>query len=339
MSRITLGLTALSLLLLFPALAEAQASERTTEAQVRRTVKKFLDATNRKEGFEAMSREADKVVACGEPAVQYLRDGIGAREPQSIVWSIRVLMAIGDPSFVEDLPELSRHSDAKVRVAALQAGLDTAPKKMKECFIRATKDPDGTVRRRAYDGLLECPCDESTLSLIIEGLVDEDYWISARSFNLLARWPKMGPEDREDPLFKPLLKVISQIEPGRTHQVISFMARRDRHNIGPLLTIMEKKGDTVLKVETYKMARKHRARDLVGPARQAIADSQDDKIRLEAVKYLGEMKDDQALSDLARLLSSRDEALREAAAVSLRKISGQLFGFDREAWENWIAGR
>ncbi len=61
-------------------------------------------------------------------------------------------------------------------------------------------------------------------------------------------------------------------------------------------------------------------------------------IRAEAATALGQYAEDKVLRALIAALDDTDLAVNRAAQASLKTLTGQDFGIDRVAWQNWVSG-
>jgi HEAT repeat protein len=66
---------------------------------------------------------------------------------------------------------------------------------------------------------------------------------------------------------------------------------------------------------------------------QASAD-----VRMAAARALGELEDPAAVQPLAKLLVENDPAVQRRAMESLKRASGQDYGYDVQAWRQYAAG-
>ncbi|MBI2921661.1 MAG: HEAT repeat domain-containing protein [Planctomycetes bacterium] len=71
---------------------------------------------------------------------------------------------------------------------------------------------------------------------------------------------------------------------------------------------------------------------LAGDARDPVVDP-----RRAAAKALGGIRNRASVGPLVAALSDRDPGVARLAADSLRAITGQDFGMDRQAWAKWAA--
>lgn len=73
--------------------------------------------------------------------------------------------------------------------------------------------------------------------------------------------------------------------------------------------------------------------------RTFLSDRDPDLVR-SSIEALAELKDRESLRTLVDLLESHPEpTVKDAAAVALRSLTGQLFGFDAAAWRTHLASR
>ncbi|TNF54608.1 HEAT repeat domain-containing protein [bacterium] len=75
----------------------------------------------------------------------------------------------------------------------------------------------------------------------------------------------------------------------------------------------------------------HRA---VEPLLEALQDVHN-TVRIEAINALGEIRDYRAVEPIIGVIESGDKDLREAAKLSLRKITGANFSADSVDWAKW----
>jgi len=71
---------------------------------------------------------------------------------------------------------------------------------------------------------------------------------------------------------------------------------------------------------------------------RALAKDDNPDVRHAATRGLGTLGDPAAVAPLAAALEDRDPALQYLAAESLKEVSGQDFGSDFRAWQQWARG-
>lgn len=71
--------------------------------------------------------------------------------------------------------------------------------------------------------------------------------------------------------------------------------------------------------------------------RLALADAQW-PVRRAAAAGLGQMRDSKSVPTLTNMLSDAHWSVRQSAAASLKTITGQSFGLDIKAWQDWLNG-
>ncbi len=86
----------------------------------------------------------------------------------------------------------------------------------------------------------------------------------------------------------------------------------------------------------YRLA--ERGEESVDALRKAAASDTDIDVRLAAIDGLGKTQSAANVAALAPALSDRDPAVQYAAVQSLKTASGEDFGNDVRAWQQYVAG-
>jgi HEAT repeat protein len=71
---------------------------------------------------------------------------------------------------------------------------------------------------------------------------------------------------------------------------------------------------------------------------EAVRSDADNDVRLAAARALGDLNDPQAVAALAPVLEDENPALQYRAVQSLKRVTGENFGNDVNAWRQYVQG-
>lgn len=77
----------------------------------------------------------------------------------------------------------------------------------------------------------------------------------------------------------------------------------------------------------------------IGPLREAMTADENLDVRLAAIDALSKMQTTETVSALGTALDDRDPAVQYAAVQALKSASGEDFGNDVTAWQQYVAGQ
>jgi hypothetical protein len=221
-------------------------------------------------------------------------------------------------------------------------------------------DAQFAVREQAYAELARMPLLPRAL-LQAAAANAKDLEIKGRIEQLL----KNGPKKHTDQLLHAALRQIIQLKlEGLTPDVLAATKSTDFESFWPLLGEALLIGSTSDDQEVLAAALSDNRPDLRATAAKALvhvqgakaaehilpllADS-DDRVSLVAAKLLANIGHRDCFAALLRLLEADKIGLRLGAVTTLRKLSGQKFGYrttssnsERQtaitAWKTWVAG-
>lgn len=98
-------------------------------------------------------------------------------------------------------------------------------------------------------------------------------------------------------------------------------------------------GEARVRIEAARSLQRIYAPDVaMAPLRRALSaeNEEEAQVRAEAATALGQYAANAVVQDLIAALSDQSLSVNHAAAGSLRVLTGQDFGYERRAWQNWI---
>lgn len=301
-------------------------------------VRNLLDLVRTKADERRIHSAADRVVAAGAAAETALLERIQERSHSEILWTLRALKNIPVEAGKPIVLSLASHGNADIRAEALGIGAQQFPESFASLFAQRAADPDPEVRKAAYNGLAAIEPRSEHLPVIIDGLVSNDFWIAMQAEQILARWPAPA-QDEPDPLASGLHRVIARMQPSRVIPLLHIVKMRGSREFDSLLLQGSEKGSDDLRASLLKAAATHRSRALMERARNNLLIPTPPSVKIESLAYLAVLKDDSNLPAMAGLLTAADPKVREQAAIALRRITGQVFGYDAAAWQRWFDSR
>jgi HEAT repeat protein len=282
---------------------------------------------------------ASSVIGFGDSAVSKLLDGISARTPSEIAWSLRCLRAIRTSRARDVAFAMCAHAYASVRAeAAILAGTIGGEAAV-PLLIKASADRDATVRRRAFDGLVQTGSVAPELvAVATQGILDADTWIVVDSVMILDRIPA-SPDISGDRVLAAVSAAVGRLDDHNAAATLDLVVRRAGIHSGPLLMkALDAKKPAVV-VEALDAAARLRLASAV-PKVSRLAKSSDRRLAKAAIDCLARINDSSTIGFLVDLLEgAKDAELMDAIAVALRKMTGQLFGTDVSGWRKWLASR
>jgi HEAT repeat protein len=203
---------------------------------------------------------------------------------------------------------------------------------------RAAADPDATVRRRAFDGLIEFGCQaDGTLAVAVNGVVDKDFWVVLQAFQILdcQRKPERGP----DRVMVELAKIVDRLDERNSDACFDFFVRRAGADAGPVVQAALKSEKRCVVLAALKAAGRLR---LAGakPEATRLAGKPDLAVAVAAIDCLSLINDPDTLPILVELLDRAREPERvDALCVALRRMTSRLYGSDVSLWRKYLDGK
>lgn len=321
------------------------AQDTSTRNEIQSAVASLFSAA-RSGDRAACVKAADALVALGEPAVPELGKGLGARSEKEAVWGLRCLREIGGDSAAEAVLALVDHASPDVRAEALSCGRTLGSEAFIPAMLRAVRSEHRDERRRAYDGLLAlAPGEPSTLEPALEGLGDPDFWVRTRALRLIAALPqpKEDTEDEQDapdPLLEGLRRVLADMRGETPTSLFRQLVKRYGKRLEPLVEAGLKVTTPETLLGALEAVRALRMRESLPRVRE-LAEEGTEPVRLAAIRTLAALRDreEEALRTLISVLErARSKSLRNAAATTLRQLTGELHGYDVAAWRRYVRG-
>ena len=130
-----------------------------------------------------------------------------------------------------------------------------------------------------------------------------------------------------------LLKALSDENSYlRATAAFTFGKIKESRTIEPLITFLKDNHQYV--IDNAVLALVEIGKPAVLPLISATK-NENDQIRIEAVKILGELKDNRAIEPLIDALNDGNPAVRSCAFVSLHAITKKSFGINHTKWKKW----
>lgn len=313
--------------------ASAQRDDGKAKAAVE---KLFAAARSGKEA--AVLTAAEALVRLGSVGTPLLLEGLEGRTAPEILIGLRCLREL------DGLPEQARvvalfaHPNGAVRaevlgIARTKLGAEGLP-----LYLEGAKDQEVTVRRRAYDGLVaHRPDDALVPALAAAALSDPDFWLVDRGFALLE-----GTQPKTPKAAAALLAAVEGGLGGMDGETLSrlFAWMVDRHPEPSRKVVVKAIGHAKpeVAIAALRAASTLRLGEAEKPAlAQLKSGRRSAEVATAAAVLLGDLGAKGACASLVTALESgATPGLKDAAAVALRKITGQLLGFDVAAWKRYL---
>lgn len=313
------------------ALSPAQAPDANPTTG--KVVATFLKAARTGDGA-ALEAAAQHVRKAGKEALSLLGTALSGRTPAELVAGMRFLRSAKAGDRVVDLQALTVHVDPDVRAESMWLCAEAAGAAPLAWLHRGAADPAASVKRRAFDALLSREArDRQTLELAIAGILDSDWWISSQSGRILGSWPvvKKGP----DLVAQALGAMVPDLGPASAPTVFSILAHRMGKRAAPYLSSGMAHKTSEVAIAAIKATARLRLRVLSPTLRKLFR--RGDAVALAAVQCVAELQDRQSVRPLVKLLARGVKSpLKEAVALSLRHITGQIHGYDVARWEEYL---
>lgn len=312
-------------------LSSAQAPDASPE--LRKAVATFLQAarTGDGAGLEAAARGVQKA---GNDALSLLGTELSGRAPAELVAGMRFLRAAHAGDRMVDPQSLTMHDDAEVRAESMLLCSKLAGAGPLAWLHRGAADPVASVKRRAFDALLSREAfDRQTLEVAITGMLDPDWWISRQAGRILGSWP--AAKSGTDPVARALGALVPDLGPSSAPTVFSILAHRMGKKAAPYLSSGMAHKTREVAIAAIKAATRLRLRALAPNLRKLFR--RGDAVALAAVQGVAVLQDRKSVRPLVRLLARGVKSpLKEAVALSLRHITGQMHGYDVARWEEYL---
>jgi HEAT repeat protein len=286
----------------------------------------------------ATTQAASVVVSFGPAAAASLARSLSDRTPQELVWALRCLREIGSDTVKDTVFGLCSHSDAAVRADAVIASGMLGKSAAVPFLQRAAADPDDTVRRRAYDGLIEYGCQaDGTLVIGVNGVVAKDFWVVLQAFQILDGQKK--PERGADRVVVELAKVVGKLDDRNAEACFDFLVRRAGADCGPVVESALGASQRCVVIAALRAAGRLRLASARLPATK-LAKNSEIPVSIVAIDCVAQINDPDSLPALVDLLERATDPLQvDAVAVALRRMTSRLYGTDVSLWRKYLAGK
>ena len=345
---------------LVAALKDDNTDVRTQALQVlkemRQTATPALIAGLKDPEIDVQVEAANILSAIGEPAVDQLIAALADERAYVRLNVVRILSDIGDPRAVEPLIIALKDADSNVQKSAVQALgkigdpraltplialLNISDSQLLNCVRETLKkfvhsavdqlivtltDQSPNVRREAANILGDIG-NPQAVEMLIMALKDPDSDVQKIAAQALG---KMRDPRAIDPLIISLRDGNAEVRMNSA-EILGLIG--NARSTEPLVGSLK---DTNAKVRN----RATRALVKIGnpsvdPLIAAMHDA-DFKVRLLSAWALGEIGDPRAVAPLIDALQDRKIPVQKIASEALGKITGQSFGKDHDAWQQWL---
>ncbi len=256
--------------------------------------------------------------------------------------------------YVDQIPDrtdmyiyiVREHEDYNKRYLAISNLKPSDGEKVVEVLVEALKDPNRTVRTQAAitlgktgdkralyvimeglekdeDPAIRETCasilgemmDPRAIDLLIKALKDKDSFVCSAAFTGLARF--------NDPrIIDPIIEYAESCDKSQWPSVVPILATKgDKKIVKPLYKIFDKATDIDLKINIISILTEDAYKEsqtvdlLIG----ALKDS-NSKLKISAIKALGDMGDKKAIKHLCDYLTEKDQEICRAADEALAKL-------------------
>lgn len=316
--------------------SRVEAPEERTAETAAKAVRAFFSAV-RSGKSKTAAKYGEEIIAHGVLAVEPLLDGVTSRSHREVVYALRAMGHLKQPATRDTVLELCAHENAEIRTEAIVAGCRAHPAHMTPILTRGVRDENHMVRRRAFDGILALPVNErqAFVDVAFDAILDDDFWVRSRGFRIIGS-AQAAPKVGKDPVLVGAARVTPKLTKDAAIPFFRTMTSVRRDDMADVIDLALRAGSVHAKVAAFGAAGDLRQRDHVGSALRQMK-SRDTEIAKAATKYLGKVRDRKSVRPLVDLLgSTRNEERREVIAVALRQITGRPFGYDVDAWLDWL---
>lgn len=311
----------------------------------RQSLESFLAVLDKAKPVE-QRRMASKAAELGVPAGGYLAARLEALDPTGQSWVFDVLARIQHKDLMPVVRGLfsSRHEFVRARAVGLidaREDAGTLPR-----IVELANDPAPSVRLAAFTAL-DTLGDRHTLALIAGGVADRDPQARARAaetcFRLAERYGQRRDLVRRWSDFSRPLPDESKIlvaayfgrlgpPPGVPRDHPDFDVPR---SVERLIRWLGDRSPEVRRACAGSLAVLE-AREAVPDLLEALERELDPATQAAFALAFERLGDRRAVRPLVAMLRSPDEAVKASAAAALRKITGQPFGTNARAWEEFL---
>ncbi len=259
------------------------------------------------DGFGRLNPRARRVVAGvlrkARPAasIPALKRHAAGADPAVRAESVAILGSFHDPSLAPDLRGFLRDPEPPVRGAAIPGLVAVGDRDCFEILAALCQDPDPAVRSRAIAGSIDLAARHNLRRDLFWALRDAlDRSEGAAKIELLSAVGRAGLRELEEVV----LPLLDDLNPRvRAQAATTLAALSPRRAAEFLLSRLATEREYWPRVQLAEAAR---------------------ALRLRA-----------AIPELLRWLDDEEMNIRMAATRSLRELTGQSFGLDRDRWHAW----
>lgn len=174
--------------------------------------------------------------------------------------------------------------------------------------------------------------DAQAVPALITAVADESEDVRTAAATALAQFP---PDQHAE---TPLLAMLFDTRNGEgwdRQAAATALARSANENLLPSLTLAVEREPKVL----MSFLTEHKTARATLMLARCLHEEQDSAVRAQAAEILGKRKDPAATIHLIYALKDDDDAVRAAAQVALKAITGQDLGAEHGKWVEWWMGQ
>jgi len=262
-----------------------------------------------------------------KPLIGLLEVGRSSKDDGSLrAFSVATALGkIGEPA-VEPLIAILGHENSEARANAAMALGTTKDTRAVEPLIAALEDEDQSVRASAAGALGQIK-DARAVEPLVAALAEGDANVTRVAVHALR-------EMEADRAVEQLILVLRDGEAEKQVSAATILGDiGDNRAVEPLINALE---DNNLRVRTAALKALAKIDDervvepLVAAVRGEVL-----PLRMDAISALGNVKDPRVIEPLIDALTDEEPVIREYAANSLQKLTGQNFGQDQAKWRAW----
>lgn len=165
-----------------------------------------------------------------------------------------------------------------------------------------------------------------------QGLEDADFWVRDRSIEILGKHVQDLVAD--DQLAAQVGPKLGRYPAMVIRRVLILTRHHHEASAKELVELLLRSRRAIDRIEALRAVRSGDGRKIARFVLDAL-DESDSRIRMQAVGATVRLGKLPAVGPLIERLEDESDSVREAAAVALRQLTGQLFGYDTRAWRTW----
>ncbi len=321
---------------LVAAVSSMPASGQSPEPSKERLAIDAMFAAARTGNLQTIETTTTAVVALGKSVAPLVVADLGKRQPAECIAALHCVVALDGVESLDSILPLATHADTEVRASAVAAIAALGATASADVLWKAAGDPAATVRRRAFDGIVEhLVTNPRAVPIAIDGITDTDFWVAMKAQEILSAQPVPAPP-AQDAVAIGLLGILGRANEQTIRPMLEILQTRGRPAITAALRKAVAHPLPAVTVAAFESAAQLQIHEVIDAARDA-AKARNVAAAAAAITYIGAVHDDPSLPLLVDVLEQfTEKERREAAAVALRQCTSQLFGYDASAWRSYL---